>query len=128
MKTKILGALTGLLVGFGLVLVAAPAAQALTWSTYLIGQWPMGTFNSPAGTIHKNQGRINAPGFGIGYLEKFYVAVNKKGGAILASGSAVANGYWINVNVPTPQANTVARCQMSGSPVVDGDYHCEVYK
>lgn len=129
MKEKVLGALTGLFIGVGLLVAIPTAAQAATWSNYATGHYVPGTNKtSSSGKVYYNRGRIYGPGGGVGYSARFKVVVNKTKGKILESGTGDSGG-WVNQQVSNPTSNTVARCQLVGpSSPAKGDFLCDVNK
>lgn len=128
MKAKLVGALTGLLVGIGLIFVLPAGAQAATWSNYVTGTHSIGIKQSGTGTVYQNRGRIYGPGGGVGYTAKFTVKVASPKGAITTAGATVS-GVWYYQNATGPQSNTIGRCELAGPyHPLGGDYLCDVYK
>lgn len=128
MKTKLLGALTGVLVGLSLVLIVPAGAQAASWSNYVTGNYAPGIKQSGTGKVLQNRGRIFAPGGGVGYSVKYSVKVASRTGAVTASG-ATQPGVWFYQTATSPQTNTIARCELYGPYATPGgDYLCDVQK
>lgn len=129
MKSKIVGGLTGLLLGLSVVVVAPTMAHAASWTTYINGY--SGVTSRPSSgayTVHGDRGRIYPPADGAGYTQKFDVIENKTKGSIRASTSS-ATGLWVTLNVPSPKSNTKARCYLTGPPHPLGAHHlCDVRK
>lgn len=128
MKTKIIGAITGLLLGVGLLVSVPTVAQALSWTNYISGTASVGIKQSGAGKVYQNRGRIHAPGGGVGYTARFTVKVASPKGNIISDGSTLP-GSWHYQTVTSPLSNTIARCELVGAyHPSGGNYLCDVYK
>lgn len=129
MKEKIFGAITGLLIGVGLLVAAPTVANAAVWSTYANGNYSVNALlvSSP-GVVYNDKGRIFPPASGVGYQQKFNVVVNVVKGKILATHTG-DTGVWVDLGVPSPAANSVARCQVVGpAQSTASNYRCDVNK
>lgn len=132
MRARLLGALTGIALGLGLIVVAPATANAAAWSFYANSNKSSGTQPSSSnGKILRNKIRIAPPG---GLTELWnqnatvVVAVTK--GKILAN-TTTGPGVLQEQVVTSPQTNTVARCKLVALPgAVSGTslHECSSYR